>query len=742
MHYVLKETPMGRKSLNVKWIFLIILAASAAARVLLSVFPKSAVTYNDELFYLELAQNLFSRGTATVYTAPLHFTKLLYSLLLAPFYAVKDGLLRARLISAFNALLMSSSLIPGYLLARRTLKKNWHIVFVLLFLALSPNLLFSVTFMAENLYYPLLLWGFYAAYRYFSSENPKPLHAFLLGLLAFLIYFTKEVGAAYAAAVAAALLAGRIGNKKGRKEVYLPLGLYLLGIAVPYLLLRFTLLSGMGYSYTAQVSLSNLSGAPQLLYLIYAAVMMLLFFLLSALYFPVVLPLLSFRKLSPAKQRLLVLAAAYTLFVSLGIAFGVSLFADFPNINLRVHLRYFLGAAFPFLLLALPLTEEAEPLTKKSPLLRHTAVFAGLLVIFLVLPRFGSLIDAPVLQFARRLGSSARWLWLWKLAPVALLAGMLLLWNKKRKQAFACLLSLMLVFEAASAALFLRDAKREEAVTDTALLDEVKKMDEYLDTAEGTTLVLAESPHDPVLRLLNTVSDDEYAFATYQDVRETAMQEDTPDPRRLSYTEQPLSNPVGEFSDKPVYSGLKTVNQIVCVGKTSLPDADQYEDITPAGVTSMTVLKSKDPSVLALRDLMAYVPGEQILFYGDDPAFVCYRPAGFSGPETSWCWTDGREASLTLRPQTEQPADLEVDWSWKMVHGEQPCRVYANDTLVLDEIATTEERYFLFTVPKEAWPDGTLTLRFLFPEASAPGTSDTRELAVAFESLTLSAKDQ
>ena len=239
---------MLKKLLNIKWILLLILTASAAVRVLLSIFPKSAVTYNDELFYLELAQNLFSRGTATVYTTPVHFTKLLYSLLLAPFYAVKDGMLRIRLISAFNALLMSSSLIPGYLLARRALKKTGQIVFVLLFLALSPNLLFSVTFMAENLYYPLLLWGFYAAYRYFASESPKPLRAFLLGLLAFLLYFTKEVGAAYAAAVAVVLLAGRMGNKKGRKEVYLPLGLYLLGIAVPYLLLRFTLLSGMGYS--------------------------------------------------------------------------------------------------------------------------------------------------------------------------------------------------------------------------------------------------------------------------------------------------------------------------------------------------------------------------------------------------------------------------------------------------------------------------------------------------------------
>lgn len=732
---------MLKKPGNTKTVFLLILTLSTAARVLLSVFPKSASIYNDELFYLELAQNIWQKGAATVYTMPLHFSKLLYPLLLAPFYAIRDGVLRTNLLSAFNALLVSSSLIPGYLLAKRTLKKTGHITFALLFLALSPNLFLSMTFMAENLYYPLLLWGFYAAWRYLSSENKKPVHAFLLGLLAFALYFAKEVGAAWAAGLAAALLAGRMGNKKGRKEVFLPLGLYLLGFVVPYLILRFTLLSGMGYSYSTQASFSNLTNASQLLYFLYAAGMMLLFFLVSVLYFPVILPMIRFKKLSPAKQGLLVLAVSYTVIVAAGMAFGVSLFSDYPRIDLRVHLRYFLGAAFPFLLLALPLAEEAEPLTKKSPLLWHTVTFIGLLLVFLILPTVGSLVDLPALYFTTYMGRTLRWQWLWKLAPAAVLAGVLLLWNKKRKQAFACLLSLLLLFALASDVLFVKNGKKDMIVTDPALLEEAKAMDQYLDTAPGTTLVLAETPFVPELRLLNTVSDDDYAFATYKAVRETALKEDVPDPQKLSYTAQPLPNPIPEFTGSETYDNLSSVDQVVCIGKASLLDESQYEDVTPANVSSMTVLKAKDKNALALRDLLAYTLGEQILFYGEDPAFVCYRPMGFSSPEDSWCWTDGKEASLTLRPQIQQPTDLEADWSWLMVHGEQPCQVYANDTLVLDEIATTDEHYYLFTIPKEAWPDGTLTLCFLFPEASPPGTSDTRELAVAFESLTLTEKE-
>ena len=50
--------------------FLLLLILSAVLRVILSIFPKAAVTYNDELFYLELSQNIFLRGLCgTVMTA-------------------------------------------------------------------------------------------------------------------------------------------------------------------------------------------------------------------------------------------------------------------------------------------------------------------------------------------------------------------------------------------------------------------------------------------------------------------------------------------------------------------------------------------------------------------------------------------------------------------------------------------------------------------------------------------------
>ena len=125
-------------------------------------------------------------------------------------------------------------------------------------------------------------------------------------------------------------------------------GCFLLGFLVPFLFLRFALLRDLSYSYANQVSLSNLTTPSQVLYLCYAALLVLLYFIVSLLFFPVAVPVVYRKKLSPAGRSLLALAGAYALVISIGVAFGVSLSADYPHPALRIHLRYFIGAAFPF----------------------------------------------------------------------------------------------------------------------------------------------------------------------------------------------------------------------------------------------------------------------------------------------------------------------------------------------------------------------------------------------------------
>ena len=734
------DIPMHRKeNRTLTLVFLLILISSTIIRILLSVFPKSAYTYFDELFYLELSQNLFLRGTLHVYGTPIHFTKLLYSVLLAPFYAVQDGVLRTQLISGFNAILISSALIPGYLLARRILKKNWQVILSLLFLAVSPNLLFSITFMSENLYYPLLLWSFWAAYCYFASGDRKPLRALVLGLLAFFLYFTKEVGGAWIIAVGIVLLSD-CREKSSRKAALRSFGCFLLGFLVPFLFLRFALLRDLSYSYANQVSLSNLTTPSQVLYLCYAALLVLLYFIVSLLFFPVAVPVVYRKKLSPAGRSLLALAGAYALVISIGVAFGVSLSADYPHPALRIHLRYFIGAAFPFLLLSFSLLEETESFTVKNPLVKASAVFAGVILLTLIFPpKSGSVVDHPVLFFTRLIPDTGFWPWLCKGMIVLLLLAVLLLWNRNRKQAFACLLlPLLLAAGLSSDVLFTQNLTKEEAVTDTALLQEARQLDEFLDSDEEPVLMLAPSLSDAKLRLLNTVLNDDYYFSTYSSVKELADDTVKTAHVQVDLAKPALPHPIYDYAAAPSYE-TPAVSRIVTVGDQRLLDFSQYQDITPEGLTSFRVFRAKDPSRLALAGPLSYTPGEPILFYGTNPSFRKYLPEGFSAvTEDGYTWTDGTESSLTLFPNIAEPRDLTATWTWRMAIGSQICQIFANDVLLGDVEIYPGETELSFYIPAYAY-DGydSLTIRFLFPNARQPGSGDPRVLAFAFESLKL-----
>lgn len=722
-------------------VFLLILISSAVIRVILSIFPKSAYTYNDELFYLELSQNLFLRGSLTVYGSPIHFTKLLYSVILAPFYAVSDGVLRTQLISGFNALLISSALIPGYLLARRILKKNWQIILALLILALSPNLLFSITFMSENLYYPLLLWAFYAAYRYFASGERKPLDALILGILAFLLYFTKEVGGAWIIATGLALLLD-CAEKASRKSALRAFGCFLLGFLVPFLFLRFVVLRDLSYSYSNQASFANLSSPSQILYFLYAALLMLLYFVVSLLFIPAAAPVVYHKQLSPAERFLLTISVLYAVVISVGIAFGVSLSNDYPQADPNIHLRYFIGAAFPFLPLSFSLLDQEESFSWKGPLVKATAGFTIIFLLTLAFPpNSGSVVDHPILFFTRLIQDSVLWAWLSKGILVLLVLIALILWSKKRKLAFVCLLlPVTLALELFSGILFTQTLTREEAIQDTDFLAEVRQLDTFLDSAEGPILMLADSAGDPQLKLTNTISDDDYSFATIPSVKDLAAKAENAALVQADLSADPLPHPYVEYAPGPTYDSLSDVSWIVSLGDQDVLDRSRNEEITPDGITSFHVYRAKDPSHLALYGPITYTLGDPILFYGTKPSFRKYQPTGFSVTEDGYTWTDGTEASLTLVPNIEEPCDLSGYWTWRWSMGTQICQLFANDTILGDVEIYPGENDLYFYIPSYAYEGAeTLTLRFLFPTAS-PTEDDPRLLAFAFETLTLEAE--
>ena len=95
-------------------------------------FSKSAHTYRDELRYLQIAKNIFANGSLSVYGAGNDYQKILYSLLLAPTYFIKNSIIRIKVIALINSVLVSSSIFPGYLIIKKISDGKKNVVFMLL----------------------------------------------------------------------------------------------------------------------------------------------------------------------------------------------------------------------------------------------------------------------------------------------------------------------------------------------------------------------------------------------------------------------------------------------------------------------------------------------------------------------------------------------------------------------------------------------------------------------------------
>ena len=240
---------------------------------------------------------------------------------------------------------------------------------------------------------------------------------------------------------------------------------------------------------------------------------------------------------------------------------------------------------------------------------------------------------------------------------------------------------------------------------------------------------------------MNTLMNDDYTFATFNGVRDTLLKQEDPDAAQsIAVGDGCLPDTLHYYSGSETLN-LDTIDQIVTLGEFSLLDPEMNKEVTPEGLTYYHVYKAKDPYHLSLLDPSLCPLDEEIFFYGPDAPFRNLRPIGFSNPENGFTWTNDTEATLTLRPDVSEPVDLRVSWAWRMTIGEQPCQVFANDIPVLDAVITGSNDYLFFTVPASAYAEtGSITLRFLFPDARQPGNGDQRILAVAFESIMLCEK--
>jgi Dolichyl-phosphate-mannose-protein mannosyltransferase len=195
-----------------------IAALSVGLRIVLLAEVHGPWVFMDEIGYQKLAQSLGEHGHLALFDKTGLSLSPLYSVLLAPIYALgASAPVAYQWIKLVNAVLMSLSVFPIYKIARFVLPRRWSLVAAGLS-ALAPLMYYSALAMSENLAYPLFLTAVWALLVAVRSPSLRA-DAVLLLSIAAASAARLQLVILYPAALTAVVLARVLTERQSGKSV-------------------------------------------------------------------------------------------------------------------------------------------------------------------------------------------------------------------------------------------------------------------------------------------------------------------------------------------------------------------------------------------------------------------------------------------------------------------------------------------------------------------------------------------
>ena len=332
-------------------VLVLVFAAAVVARVVLYFVmfgvSRAVRVYPDELRYFGIAQSLFNGEGITIRTIPVSFQKIGYSLVLMPFFALKDALLRLHAIGLVNIVIMNLSVIFAWLLSREIGLRKRASLCIAVFAAIWPDMMYSMTYMSEVVFWPLFLMFMYV--WAVNERRQSYILAVLEGIICWYAYLTKEIAIVFLLAYTAfevlfMFTAWRMKIFYPRKRFVL-MSVFVLAFIVCYAAAKLTIFSGMGYSYDKQLGFQALMKPYNFMYMIYAFMYYLAGVLVAGLVVPFVYPAVNFRSMNETSRKLFCYMLLYFVITSAIITYIVSIREHLGSVKPSIILRYY-GAAF------------------------------------------------------------------------------------------------------------------------------------------------------------------------------------------------------------------------------------------------------------------------------------------------------------------------------------------------------------------------------------------------------------
>lgn len=359
-----------RKQLYELLLIVSMFVLTVVIRFSFSNFGKCIETYPDELRYFGIARSLHDGTGISMRNAPTNYQKIAYSLLLIPFFSIQEPEVEVSVLSLLNCIIMCSSVFPVWLIAKKIeMSKGMKWTF-LFFVLLWPDMLYSMTFMSEILYWPLFMWFIYV--WIVNRERKLWFLTVVEGTICCVGYLCKEiflaVVIAYIAFECIYPFLTYLMNKERipilsfmEKKSLLQCGVFAGTFIFWNYLLAKTVFAGMGNSYN-QMGLNAILSPYNFIFLIDSIIYNFSAILLSLFVVPFVYPIAYFKRLNHSTKKLFVFISMIIVITVVTIAYTISVREDLGQDVIRVHLRY-AGPAIALMMgvfLNLPITGKTK----------------------------------------------------------------------------------------------------------------------------------------------------------------------------------------------------------------------------------------------------------------------------------------------------------------------------------------------------------------------------------------------
>ncbi len=640
-----------------------------------------------------------------------------------------------------NSLLLMSSVFPVWLIGGELgLRKGFRWLAAAM-ACLLPETLMTATFMAENLYWPLVFW---CVWLWLLNERlgcwPLAVAGGLAGCFAYLV---KEAFLAVAAVFIILDLARLARDWKRNHRLdrgqLLRLLLYIVTLFGLIAALRWGVFASVDYSYGDQIAASALTDWPRAGYLATTVLYYAAATLCAVMVLPVTLTLALRGEMDAKARRFTALVWLYLVITIIFIAYTVCLPYDFGGEIPRFHLRYYApGLVMLFMAMLLGIQEApAEAFTGKK-LLKLALLSLGAIALIALCfrgNRYGSVVD----QFSLSWYDEIYWgfdrrgqtdvgtpLFIAIVAAVTLLSVLLLRWKKPRVTliAYACVMLAVFTWDW----LVLVPRLEGDYRADPALMKEVQAVNAALADAppEETLLVLADNEADPAVR---------HCIDTFLEVdcRVEA-------PLYVGQARGWEGGPVAHVSEKVDWLLIGGQN---LTARYTYPDGERIDlggdsrlRLYRCGTAEPLALSLNDESILT--ESATWETPLEIRFSGEDANAGLFVTGGLYAPEDGFCWTQGHEVTFEIQASRAFDAvtvELEVGDPF---NGLQPFEVWCGGEMVYSS-EVIEPDTFLFDV----YPEGErLAFSIRLPEAIEvnrvlPESGDGRCVALQMRRMAL-----